>query len=320
MVVRMFKPKILIEAYSLARLQELSVAAIQQKPKPNKPMFYTTPNTSQKPLTLTTPTSTLIKQSSLPKTHILSLPNTAKNVPNNHNKPHRPLLTSKEMDEKRAKGLYFWCDHKFMSSHKCKKRQLFVLQVKEIIDEEELIEAITDDNEEGSQGGQHILNALWGNGTNQTMMVRGLSGKVRLHVLVDIGSTQNFINEQIEKNLNFLVYDVNGIYVEIANGQEMKCDALCKDFIWTMQQQEFKADMYLLPLGSYDLILRIQWLKTLGKIQWDFEELTMNFFVNNKAYFLKGEYFPQKEAKLNVLTFKGGERWGYIGDWSTMRQ
>lgn len=144
-----------------------------------------------------------------------------------------------------------------MSSHKCKKRQLFVLQVKEIIDEEELIEAITDDNEEGSQGGQHILNALWGNGTNQTMMVRGLSGKVRLHVLVDIGSTQNFINEQIEKNLNFPVYDVNGIYVEIANGQEMKCDALCKDFIWTMQQQEFKADIYLLPLGSYDLILRI---------------------------------------------------------------
>lgn len=110
-----------------------------------------------------------------------------------------------------------------------------------------------------------------GNGMNQTMMLRGLNGKVRLHVLVDTGNTHNFINEQIVKKLDFPIHEVNGIQVEIANGKEMKCDVLCKYFVWTMQKQEFKADMYLLPLGSYDLILGIQWLKTLGNIQQDFE-------------------------------------------------
>lgn len=45
-------------------------------------------------------------------------------------------------------------------------------------------------------------------------------------------------------------------------------------------RQSFQADMYLLPLGNYDLILDIQWLKTLGNITWNFEFLNMNFKVD----------------------------------------
>lgn len=47
-------------------------------------------------------------------------------------------LTSKEIDEKRANNLCYWCDEKYSSTHKCQKKRLYVLQIKEVIDEEEL--------------------------------------------------------------------------------------------------------------------------------------------------------------------------------------
>ncbi|XP_073107342.1 uncharacterized protein [Elaeis guineensis] len=35
---------------------------------------------------------------------------------------------------------------------------------------------------------------------------------------------------------------VTGIWVEVANGQELKCDSMCKNFQWGMQQQAFQAE------------------------------------------------------------------------------
>lgn len=44
-----------------------------------------------------------------------------------------------------------------------------------------------------------------------------------------------------------------------------------------MQGHSFIADVYVLPLETYDLILCIRWLKMLGKIQWDFNDMSMSF-------------------------------------------
>lgn len=52
----------------------------------------------------------------------------------------------------------------------------------------------------------------------------------------------------------------------VANGKELKCKYICKDFNWRMQGQEFITDVYVLPLESYDLILGVQWLVNLGDI------------------------------------------------------
>lgn len=38
-------------------------------------------------------------------------------------------LTSKELEEKRQKGLCFWCDEKFTPSHRCNRRQIYMLSI-----------------------------------------------------------------------------------------------------------------------------------------------------------------------------------------------
>ncbi|KAI4371645.1 hypothetical protein MLD38_009972 [Melastoma candidum] len=40
--------------------------------------------------------------------------------------PHKRLSPA-EMEEKRMKGLCFWCDEKYTFNHKCNNRRLFVL-------------------------------------------------------------------------------------------------------------------------------------------------------------------------------------------------
>ena len=135
---------------------------------------------------------------------------------------------------------------------------------------------------------------MWGTGTNQTMLLRGSCGKRRLHVLIDIGSIHNFLSEQMARKLHCAITMVTSIWVEVANGQELKCDSMCKDFQWCMQQQAFKVNVYLLPLRSYDLILGIQWLKTLGTINWNFVDLTMSFNLKGVDYALCGEQIHTK--------------------------
>lgn len=46
---------------------------------------------------------------------------------------------SKEMDEKRAKGMYFWCDERCSPTHKCPKKQLYMIEAREV-DQEEIEE------------------------------------------------------------------------------------------------------------------------------------------------------------------------------------
>jgi hypothetical protein len=44
-----------------------------------------------------------------------------------------------------------------------------------------------------------------------------------------------------------------------------------------MQGLVFRTDLFILPLAGCDVVLGIQWLRTLGPILWDFTKLQMEF-------------------------------------------
>ena len=89
--------------------------------------------------------------------------------------------------------------------------------------------------------------------------------------------------------------------VTIAGGDKLMCYYMCKNFKWTLHNIEFQSDVYLLPLGSCDLVLGVQWLSTLGIIKWDFKQLQMKFSYEGKVHFLKGI----KGAKLQLMSHAG---------------
>ncbi|GJW59898.1 retrotransposable element Tf2 [Tanacetum coccineum] len=104
LVVKMFKPKSLYDAYHLARMQEASKAAFAKRYTP----ILDTPKTQ-------------FNKPSYPKTQTtLPLPATSstKMVTTNTETPRRQL-SRKEYEEKRATNLCFYYDQKYTPGHKC---------------------------------------------------------------------------------------------------------------------------------------------------------------------------------------------------------
>ncbi|KAF2320213.1 hypothetical protein GH714_026015 [Hevea brasiliensis] len=217
MPVRMFKPSTLAEAYSLARLQEITVAAIQNKPKPSvKPASYN----------------------------------------------YLPLSQENEEDEE---------------------------------NEDKGVEG------EMASDMQLSLNAMWGTQGTQIMRIKGECGKRILHVLVDTGSTHNFLSTKMASKLKCELQKAAGISVEVANGQQLQCEGFCKNFTWSMQGLEFHAEVYVLALDNYDLILGAQWLSTLGEILWNFQTMMMTFKRESMLCVLQGETKKKLSKELNSL-------------------
>jgi len=116
--------------------------------------------------------------------------------------PHKPkTLSPAKIAEKLAKELCFFCDTPYERRHKCniKKTQLFLIEIPGI--EEEEGEEENDSVEYKMEGETpHIsINALCGNQSFQTMRVTGMSGKTSIHILIDLGSTYNFLDVAIAK-------------------------------------------------------------------------------------------------------------------------
>ena len=193
------------------------------------------------------------------------------------------------MSDKRAKGLCFWCDEKYENGHKCKGKrpQLFHIEVED--DEEE-------GQEEGEEEGgvtevmcaQISLQALDGNCNFHTMRMVGQHNRRPLHVLLDSGSTHNFLDSTTAARLNCKIETVAPMWVKVADGGQLKCDSITRDFEWKMQGYTFTADLLILPLSGSDAVMGIQWFTILGPVLWDFKNLTMEFKHAGRKVKLRG--------------------------------
>ncbi|GKE95612.1 hypothetical protein Tco_1580467 [Tanacetum coccineum] len=111
-------------------------------------------------------------------------------------------LTQKELEETRAKNQCFYCDQKYTPGHTC-IGQLYLLEVIEDNDEldskEEFLIGARENRgkyEQVLEELPHIsLHALNGVHNYQTMRVVGFVGKFIIHIVIDTGSTHNFVND-----------------------------------------------------------------------------------------------------------------------------
>ncbi|KAJ7961759.1 Ty3/gypsy retrotransposon protein [Quillaja saponaria] len=120
------------------------------------------------------------------------------------------------------------------------------------------------------------------------MKVMGTVKKQPLVVLIDSGSTHNFINMELIKRLGLKIEHAKPIQVVVADGSKVAVDSSCRQLSWKLQDYDFKADFLVMPLGNYGVVLGIQWLSTLGDICWNFKQLTMQFAWNGRSVTLHG--------------------------------
>ncbi|XP_010470588.1 PREDICTED: uncharacterized protein LOC104750484 [Camelina sativa] len=198
-------------------------------------------------------------------------------------------LSQQEMSERRAKGLCYLCDEKYTPEHYLvhKKTQLFSLDVgDEFVDAEEVL---WDECEVDPKGMPQIsVNAISGISDHETMRVKGTYDKKILFIFIDSSSTHNFVDSKMVAKLGCKVESAGLSLVSVADGWKLAINGKVKDFTWKLQDTTFQSDVLMIPLQGIDMVLGVQWLKTLGPITWEFEELEMGFKYKGQRVLLYG--------------------------------
>lgn len=98
------------------------------------------------------------------------------------------------------------------------------------------------------------------------MRIKGFIKRIAVNILVDSGSTHNFLDPGVAKRAGVVIQGTNPLTVTVADGSKISSKAMVKDLQWSMQGTIFTTEMRLLPLGGCDMVLRVQWLSTLGPV------------------------------------------------------
>jgi hypothetical protein len=139
--------------------------------------------------------------------------------------PQPTRLTPQQLEERKEKNLCFNCDSKYSKGHKCGENKLFYIDCEEEEEEQEQEqeqEPSQDENVEAISSEELTptisCNVLAGISTPQTLKIEGYIKKKKVIVLIDFGSTHNFIHYKLAKDLNCFVYPVPEFQVMIAYG------------------------------------------------------------------------------------------------------
>jgi hypothetical protein len=201
------------------------------------------------------------------------------------------------MVERQLKGLCYNCDDKYFSGHKCKEKNIF-MAIFEDISEEDVETPLMSESPESTNITPPSdppkvelfisLNALTGFSIPQTLNLIGYIKHRKVIILVDSGSTHNFIHRHIDQETHCYIHAINNFQIMIANGGSMKCGGRCENVCLQIGDYHLKSHMFVIDMGGCDIVLGADWLRTLGPILMDFKDLTMKFDQEGHQYKFQG--------------------------------
>jgi hypothetical protein len=121
------------------------------------------------------------------------------------------------------------------------------------------------------------LHAMIGSCTNETIHLPVLMHNQTLATLVDYGYTHCFMAAEVMRRLNRRPIAKDGMTVGVTNGERLDCLGVCSMLTFSIHDELFCIDFLVIALEGYEVVLRCNWLCSLGPIVWDFSRLSMVF-------------------------------------------
>ncbi|CAA7029425.1 unnamed protein product [Microthlaspi erraticum] len=210
-------------------------------------------------------------------------------------------LSPAEIAEKKRLGLCFKCPEKWSRSHTC---QNMMLQVFMVINDEE-IEILEEDwviDMEDKENAEPILMELslssyLGLDSPAVTKLSGEIDNVKVVVMIDSGATHNFIDPSVLNKTRLSPTKNRSLEILLGTGITVNGHGVCRDVSVTLQSHEFEMNFVVLELGNAELILGIDWLRTLGKCEHDWDKHEMSFLYRGSLITLYGDPALQKKGK-----------------------
>lgn len=74
---------------------------------------------------------------------------------------------------------------------------------------------------------------------------------------MDSGSTNNFIQDRVAKQLGLNLKPAQSFQVLVANGEELQCSTICQNVGLNLGPQQFWVDLFVVPLRGDELVLGV---------------------------------------------------------------
>ena len=199
---------------------------------------------------------------------------------------------------RRARGLCIRCGEKWAPGHKCSSQpQLHALQeVWELFqdsfqDEEEDPHSV--DQEPAVDAPSHLFftcsaAAVQGQSSLHTMQFSGKLLGHQVSILVDSGSSHSFISTATASLLSGHQPLPHPVSVKVANGDTILCETVIPDVEWSVQSYTFHSTFRVLPLGSYDIILGMDWLEAFSPMKVNWRNKWMSISYGSGSVLLHG--------------------------------
>ncbi|KAA3469464.1 reverse transcriptase [Gossypium australe] len=175
-------------------------------------------------------------------------------------------LSKVELEGRRREGLCFQCSSKYTPGHKCSKSQLYQLIIEPQVDQDTdaksptyedfqycLEQLETTDQENETPTPVLYLRALQGSQGHNTMRFLTFIDQTEVTVLVDSGSTHNFVDSKVAKRLNLAVEKASTLRMMVVNG--VKLLGLCRVVQRKAQGYSSITDFLIFPVKGCDLVL-----------------------------------------------------------------
>jgi hypothetical protein len=209
--------------------------------------------------------------------------------------PNIKRMSPAEMQLRRDKNLCYWCDEKFSFTHKCPNRQLMMLHYDDG-NEDQLFDISTEPPDTTTNSldlnipEHHLsLNAMDGNSNMGVLRFSGSIDQIKVQVLIDGGSSDNFLQPRLARFLKLPIEQGPTFKVLVGNREIMTAEGMVKHLPLEVQGHKIDVPVFLLPVAGADVILGASWLATLGPHVADYASLTLKFFLQGKFVTLASE-------------------------------
>ena len=151
--------------------------------------------------------------------------------------PSIKRLTPIEAKANRKKGLCYSYDEKYSPSYCYKTKQLFLIEGKS--DEEK--EFPSKEKEEASEifeeiSSKILMHAISGSLSLETMQVKRMIKWQPITILIDSGSTHNFIDPTLSKKIQCCINKEKPFEVMVANGEKLATSDKCTNIPVSIQE------------------------------------------------------------------------------------
>lgn len=136
---------------------------------------------------------------------------------------------------------------------------------------------------------QLSMNSVIGLTSLHFMKIKEELGGMEVVTLIDCGVTHNFISKELVKKLNIPVKETASYGVALGTGAPVLGSGICRGVMHRIQDITVVEDFLPFGIGNSDLILRLKWLFSVPRTNFDWHSLTLKIPVEGKEVVLQGD-------------------------------